>query len=182
MQQRSGELLKVRWKSVSASKGDVRIEINGYMRFGSGQRICSEGKIFIESQGMCIMAGIGLEDGRARLALDSVKERLDCDYGIVLNNPAFSSYIVKYGEISSYPEGYKENAGIFCHNNPWIMIAETLSGNGNAAWDYFRSPMQLINIRSGGLGIFVQRGYAMYKPSILLVGAIPVAIRESPGQ
>jgi cellobiose phosphorylase len=84
------------------------------------------------------MAGIGLEDGRARLALDSVKERLDCEYGIVLNNPAFTSYIVKYGEISSYPEGYKENAGIFCHNNPWIMIAETLCGNGNAAWEYFR--------------------------------------------
>ena len=114
--------------------------IRAYDHFGEkvGSDECEEGKIFIESQGMCIMAGIGLEDGRARRALDSVKERLDCEYGIILNNPAFTHYIVKYGEISSYPEGYKENAGIFCHNNPWIMIAETLVGNGNAAWDYFR--------------------------------------------
>ncbi len=114
--------------------------IRAYDHFGEkvGSKEQEEGKIFIESQGMCVMAGMGLEDGRARKALDSVKERLDSEFGIVLNNPAFSSYIVKYGEISSYPEGYKENAGIFCHNNPWIMIAETLTGNGNAAWKYFR--------------------------------------------
>ena len=114
--------------------------IRAYDHFGEkvGSEEQEEGKIFIESQGMCIMAGIGLEDGRARTALDSVKERLDCEYGIVLNNPPFSKYIMKYGEISTYPEGYKENAGIFCHNNPWIMIAETLEGNGEAAWDYYK--------------------------------------------
>jgi len=114
--------------------------VRAYDHFGEkvGSNECEEGKIFIESQGFCIMAGIGINDGRARKALDSVKERLDCEFGIVLNNPAFTRYIVKYGEISSYPEGYKENAGIFCHNNPWIMIAETLLGNGEAAWEYFR--------------------------------------------
>jgi cellobiose phosphorylase len=97
-----------------------------------------EGKIFIESQGFCTMAGIGLEDGRAMTALDSVKERLDCKYGIVLNNPAFTEYIIEYGEISTYPAGYKENAGIFCHNNPWIMIGETLLGRGDRAYDYYK--------------------------------------------
>jgi cellobiose phosphorylase len=114
--------------------------IRAYDHFGEkvGSDECEEGKIFIESQGFCIMAGIGINDGRARKALNAVKERLDCEFGIVLNNPAFTRYIVKYGEISSYPEGYKENAGIFCHNNPWIMIAETLLGNGDAAWEYFR--------------------------------------------
>ncbi len=114
--------------------------VRAYDHFGEkvGSDECDEGKIFIESQGFCVMAGIGLEDGRARMALDAVRERLDCPFGIVLNNPAFTRYIVKYGEISSYPEGYKENAGIFCHNNPWIMIAETLLGNGDAAWEYFR--------------------------------------------
>jgi cellobiose phosphorylase len=114
--------------------------IRAYDHFGEkvGSDEQEEGKIFIESQGMCIMAGIGLEDGRARTALDSVKEKLDCEYGIVLNNPPFSRYVMKYGEISTYPEGYKENAGIFCHNNPWIMIAETLEGNGEAAWEYYK--------------------------------------------
>jgi cellobiose phosphorylase len=105
-------------------------------KVGSGEQ--KEGKIFIESQGICIMAGIGLENGRARKALESVKKYLDCKYGIVLNNPAFTEYIVKYGEISSYPEGYKENAGVFCHNNPWIMIGETLAGNGDRAWEYYK--------------------------------------------
>jgi cellobiose phosphorylase len=97
-----------------------------------------EGKIFIESQGFCTMAGIGLGDGRARQALDSVKEYLDCKYGIVLNNPAFTRYFIEYGEISTYPAGYKENAGIFCHNNPWIMIGETMLGRGDRAFDYYK--------------------------------------------
>jgi cellobiose phosphorylase len=97
-----------------------------------------EGKIFIESNGWCTMAGIGLEEGMVTKALDSVKERLDCEHGIVLNNPAFTKYYIEYGEISTYPPGYKENAGIFCHNNPWIMIGETLAGNGNRAWEYYR--------------------------------------------
>ena len=97
-----------------------------------------EGKIFIEPQGMCIMAGIGVEDGKARQTLDAVKERLDCPYGIVLNNPAFTKYYINMGEISTYPPGYKENAGIFCHNNPWIMIAESMLGNGDQAFEYYQ--------------------------------------------
>lgn len=97
-----------------------------------------EGKIFIESNGWCTMAGIGKEEGLCERALDSVKERLDSKYGIVLNNPAFTKYYIEYGEISSYPQGYKENAGVFCHNNPWIIIGETVIGRGDQAWDYFR--------------------------------------------
>jgi cellobiose phosphorylase len=105
-------------------------------KIGSHENI--EGKIFIESNGWCAMAGIGQEEGMVTKALDSVKKHLDCDHGIVLNNPAFTKYYVEYGEISTYPPGYKENAGIFCHNNPWIMIGETVVGNGNRAWEYYR--------------------------------------------
>ena len=97
-----------------------------------------EGKIFIESQGWCTMAGIGLEEGMVEKALNSVKERLECEHGIVLNNPAFTKYHYEMGEISSYPAGYKENAGIFCHNNPWVIIGETVLGRGNRAWELYR--------------------------------------------
>ncbi|MFW6268038.1 MAG: GH36-type glycosyl hydrolase domain-containing protein, partial [Marinilabiliaceae bacterium] len=102
--------------------------LRAYDFFGNkvGSRENEEGQIFIESQGWCAMAGIGKEEGKVKKALDSVKERLDCEYGLVLNNPAFTRYYPEYGEISSYPPGYKENAGIFCHNNPWIMIGETV--------------------------------------------------------
>jgi len=97
-----------------------------------------EGKIFIESNGWCTMAGIGKEEGLCEKALDSVKERMDTEFGIVLNNPAFTKYYIEYGEISSYPAGYKENAGVFCHNNPWIMIGETVIGRGDQAFEYYR--------------------------------------------
>jgi len=97
-----------------------------------------EGKIFIESQGWCSMAEIGIEEGMVEKSLNSVKERLDTPYGIVLNNPAFTKYMIEYGEISTYPAGYKENAGIFCHNNPWIIIGETKIGRGKEAWNYFK--------------------------------------------
>ena len=96
-----------------------------------------EGKIFIESQGWCTMAQIGADKGLVNKALDSVKERLECEHGIVLNNPAYTVYHVEMGEISSYPEGYKENAGIFCHNNPWVIIGEALAGRGQDAWNHY---------------------------------------------
>ncbi len=114
--------------------------LRAYDYFGHkvGSRDCDEGRIFIEPQGFCVMAGIGVGDGKALRALDSVKEHLDTRFGIVLNQPAYSTYHVELGEISSYPPGYKENAGIFCHNNPWVMIAETVVGRGDRAFDYYR--------------------------------------------
>ena len=114
--------------------------LRAYDYFGKkvGSSENDEGRIFIESQGFCVMAGVGVEDGRAKLTLDSVKKYLDCEYGIVLNNPAFTKYHINLGEISTYPAGYKENAGVFCHNNPWIIIAETIVGNGDRAFEYYR--------------------------------------------
>jgi cellobiose phosphorylase len=111
-----------------------------YDHFGKpvGSASCAEGQIFIEPQGMCVMAGVGLGDGRARQALDSVAQRLGTAHGLNLLQPAFTHYYVELGEISSYPPGYKENAGIFCHTNPWIMIAEAMVGDGDLAFDYYR--------------------------------------------
>ncbi len=113
--------------------------LRAYDFFGKkvGTHEHEEGKIFIEPQGFCVMAGIGLEDGRAKATLDSVNKYLAYEHGIVLLYPAYSSYHIELGEISSYPEGYKENAGVFCHNNPWVIIAETMMGNGDRAFDYF---------------------------------------------
>jgi cellobiose phosphorylase len=104
-------------------------------KIGSNEN--EEGKIFIESQGFCAMAGIGLEEGMVDKALDSCKKYLDCEHGMVLNYPAFTRYYVEMGEISSYPAGYKENAGIFCHNNPWVIIGETVAKRGNDAWEHY---------------------------------------------
>jgi len=114
--------------------------LRAYDFFGRkvGSKENEEGKIFIESQGWCTMAGIGLDEGMVERSLNAVKERLDTPHGIVLNNPAFTRYVIEYGEISTYPAGYKENAGVFCHNNPWIMIGETVLGRGDRAFEYWR--------------------------------------------
>ena len=98
----------------------------------------TEGQIYIEPQGMCVMAGIGLDDGKAQQAPKSVKERLTCDWGTAILAPAYSTYRIELGEISSYPRGYKENGGIFCHNNPWISIANTLAGDDEEAFAVYQ--------------------------------------------
>ncbi len=118
--------------------GDWYLRAYDYYGKKVGSHENKEGKIFIESQGWCTMAEIGKEEGLVEKSLDSVKEHLDCEYGIVLNSPAFTEYKIEYGEISTYPAGYKENGGIFCHNNPWVMIGETMIGRGDNAYDYYK--------------------------------------------
>lgn len=103
-----------------------------------GSHTDTEGQIYIEPQGVCVMAGIGLKDGKAQQALTSVKDRLTCDWGTAILAPAYSTYRIELGEISSYPRGYKENGGIFCHNNPWISIANAVAGNDEEAFEVYR--------------------------------------------
>jgi len=126
-------------ETVRAHGWDGEWFLRAYDDFGRkvGSQECEEGKIFIEPQGFCVLAGIGIADGLARKALDSVRAHLATPHGIVLLQPAYTRYYLELGEISSYPPGFKENAGIFCHNNPWVIIAEAMLGNGEAAHDYY---------------------------------------------
>ncbi len=113
--------------------------LRAYDDFGKkvGSKACEEGKIFIEPQGFCVMSGVGKETGADLKALESVDKYLNSEHGLVLNNPAFTKYYIEYGEISTYPGGYKENAGIFCHNNAWIICAEAFVGHGDKAFEYY---------------------------------------------
>ena len=114
--------------------------VRAYDAYGNkiGSKECEEGQIYIESNGFCSLAGIGVEEGLAEKALNSVKERLDTKYGVMILQPAYTKYHLELGEISSYPPGYKENAGIFCHNNPWVSIAETVIGRGDRAFEIYK--------------------------------------------
>ena len=117
--------------------------LRAYDDFGRkvGSNECEEGKIFIEPQGFAVLAELGREENKAAdvavATLDSVDKYLNTDHGLVLNNPAFTRYYIEYGEISTYPGGYKENAGIFCHNNAWIICAEAKAGRGDKAFEYY---------------------------------------------
>ena len=142
--EKAGEIM------VSAEKMKDRVNADGrddtwflraYDFFGNkvGSAENEDGKIYVESQGWCAMAGIGHDDGFARRALDSVKEHLSTPHGIVLQDPPHADYHIELGEVSSYPPGYKENGGVFCHTNPWIMIAETMLGNADNAFEYYKN-------------------------------------------
>ena len=119
---------------------DGRWFLRAYDAFGKkiGSDECEEGKIFIEPQGFLIMAGVGVKEGYAQQALDSVREHLLSEHGVAIHTPPYTKYHLELGEISSYPPGYKENGGIFCHNNPWIVLAETELGHGGRAFDIYR--------------------------------------------
>ena len=103
-----------------------------------GSKECEEGQIYIEPQGFCVLAGVGVKEGLAEKALNSVKEKLDTKYGVMILQPAYTRYHLELGEVSSYPPGYKENAGIFCHNNPWVSCAETVIGRGGRAFEIYQ--------------------------------------------
>ena len=103
-----------------------------------GSKECREGQIYIEPQGFCVLAGVGIKEGLAEKALNSVRINLDTKYGIMILQPAYTEYHLELGEVSSYPPGYKENAGIFCHNNPWVSIAETVIGRGDRAFEIYQ--------------------------------------------
>ena len=113
--------------------------IRAYDDFGNkvGSHECEEGKIFIETQGFGSMAQIGASKGLPAKALDSTKKYLDSKYGICIVEPPYNKYHVELGEVSSYPPGYKENGGIFCHNNPWVIIGEVKTGRPEDAWVHY---------------------------------------------
>ena len=115
--------------------------LRAYDAFGKkiGSKECKDGQIYIEPQGFCVMAGIGVKEGYAERALNSVRSRLETKYGISLLDPTYKEYHVELGEVSSYPPSYKENGGIFCHNNPWVTIAETVIGRGDRAYSTYKN-------------------------------------------
>ncbi len=149
------EMCRLKGDSAEAAKAQAEIDkmreltvkhgfdgewfLRAYDDFGRklGSHENEEGKIFIEPQGFAVLAGLGKEQGLDVKTLDSVDKYLNSKHGLVLNNPAFTKYYIEYGEISTYPGGYKENAGIFCHNNAWIICAEAEIGRGEKAFEYY---------------------------------------------
>jgi len=132
--------VKKMYEAVTTAGWDGEWFVRAYDAYENkvGSKECEEGQIFIEPQGFCVLAGIGVKEGLAVKALDSVKERLDTKYGVMILQPAYTRYHLELGEITSYPPGYKENAGIFAHNNPWVSIAETVIGRGDRAFEIYK--------------------------------------------
>ncbi len=127
-------------RAILTSGWDGEWFVRAYDAFGHkvGSRECEEGQIYIEPQGFAVMAGVGVKEGYAQRALDSVDARLLSEHGIAILTPPYTRYHEELGEISSYPPGYKENGGIFCHNNPWVVLAQAKLGHGGRAFDLYR--------------------------------------------
>ena len=148
--ERAYQASETMYQTILTAGWDGEWFLRAYDAFGEkiGSKECEEGQIFIEPQGFCVLAGVGVKEGYAEKAMASVKERLDTKYGVVLQQPPYATYHLNLGEISSYPPGYKENAGIFCHNNPWISIGETIIGHGDRAFEVYKKtcPAYIENI------------------------------------
>lgn len=97
----------------------------------------SQGKIFTNAQSWAVLSGFAPERWSLQ-ALDSVFEHLNTAHGIKLSTPGYDGFDPDKGGVTTYPPGAKENGGIFLHANPWVMIAETLLGRGDRAYQYYR--------------------------------------------
>jgi cellobiose phosphorylase len=102
-----------------------------------GSSVNTYGKIYLNAQSWSVISGFASAE-RGMQAMDSVNRILNTKYGIKLSFPGFNGYDRHYGGVTTYPPGAKENGGIFLHTNPWAMIAETLLGNGDRAYEYYR--------------------------------------------
>ncbi|MBI5699346.1 glycosyl transferase [Candidatus Saganbacteria bacterium] len=107
-----------------------------------GSKVNKEAQIFLETQPWAVIAG-ATDEEKAKKCMDSVYQKLFTRHGIKLLTPAFTRFYPELGEISTYPPGLKENASIFCHPNPWAMIAECVLGRGERAYDYYRAILPL---------------------------------------
>ncbi len=127
-------------QAVLSSGWDGEWFLRAYDAYGNkvGSHENEEGRIYIEPQGFVVMAGVGIKEGYAQKALDAVERLLLSRYGIAILTPPYTRYHTELGEISSYPPGYKENGGIFCHNNPWVVLAQAALGHGGKAFDLYR--------------------------------------------
>ena len=127
-------------KAILTAGWDGEWFVRAYDALGNkvGSHECDEGKIYIEPQGFVVMGGVGVKEGYAQKAMDSVEKHLLSEHGVAILTPPYTRYHVELGEISSYPPGYKENGGIFCHNNPWIALAQARLGHGGKAFDIYR--------------------------------------------
>jgi cellobiose phosphorylase len=101
-----------------------------------GSHTNSEGQIYTNAQSWSIIANFA-DAERAETALNSVNSKLNTEFGIKLSTPGYNGFDPEKGGVTTYPPGAKENGGIFLHSNPWVMIAETMVGNGNRAFQYY---------------------------------------------
>ncbi|MBQ8030123.1 MAG: N,N'-diacetylchitobiose phosphorylase, partial [Butyrivibrio sp.] len=123
---------------------DILWDGDWYLRgfTGSGRKIGSkenkEGKIHLESNAWAVLSGAADMD-KSKKTLDSIYEHLFTPYGIMLNGPAYTEPDDDIGFVARVYPGLKENASIFSHPNPWVWSAECRVGNGDRAFEYYKS-------------------------------------------
>ena len=101
-----------------------------------GSKQNKQGQIYTNAQSWSVLSRFAPLN-RARTALDSVNQKLNTKFGIKLSYPGYNGFDPNIGGVTTYPPGAKENGGIFLHSNPWVIIAETLLGNGDRAFEYY---------------------------------------------
>lgn len=125
-------------KAFNAAAWDGKWWIRWFDKEGNayGTHKAKYGKIYCNSQSWSVMSGIAYGE-RAVMGMDSLNKMLNTDNGVKSSTPGYRGFDDRVGGISTYPPGAKENGGIFLHTNPWVMIAETILGRGDMAFQYY---------------------------------------------
>lgn len=137
---RFAKMAAVMKRRINSSAWDGEWYIRAFDDDGTpiGSQSNKEGKLWLNTQTWAVMSGVA-DNGQALKAMDCVRHKLFTKYGLLLQTPAYTRYNPKLGYVTIFPKGLKENSAIFCHTNPWAMIAETMLGRGNIAFDYYKA-------------------------------------------
>lgn len=114
-----------------------------------GTHKMDEAKIFINTQSWSVLSGI-TNEYKQRTAMNSVKELLDTDLGIIKLWPSIVKFPSADDPLSHYNKGTGENGSIFCHANTWAIIAECQLGDGDQAWKYYRQLIPKVAMNKAG--------------------------------
>ncbi|MBD3242158.1 MAG: glycosyl transferase [Chitinivibrionales bacterium] len=101
-----------------------------------GSRNNTHGRIYLNAQTWPVLAGFAPREW-AFAGMDAARAHLNTAHGIKLSTPGYDHFDPAIGGVTTYPPGAKENGGIFLHTNPWAIIAETMLGRGDRAYEYY---------------------------------------------
>ncbi len=101
-----------------------------------GTHTDEEGRVHLESNAWAVLSGVASME-RGRQSMDSVKEYLFTEYGLMLNAPPYTKEDDGIGFVTRVYPGVKENGAIFSHPNPWAWAAECILGNGAQAMEFY---------------------------------------------
>jgi len=95
-----------------------------------------EASMWLNPQSWSVISGFASAE-QSKKAMDSVHEILNTPYGVKLLEPPYRKHYFDGALMHIFNPDTKENGGIFSQSQGWAILAESLLGNGDRAFEYF---------------------------------------------